>query len=325
MATDSMHGSRVLVTGGAGFIGTALCKQLLRHGAEVRVLDSFDRPSSAFARVRPDVQVVTADVRDADTVTNAATGCDIVAHLASVAGVQTVRDNPVLTMEVALFGTHNVLSAAVRRGCRRVVDFSTSEVFGASAFKAAENNVTSIGAVGEPRWTYAVSKLASEHLTHAFGREHGLETVSVRPFNVYGPGQEGPGAIRAFVLASLRREPLLVYGDGSAIRAWTYVTDLVDGVMACCARPGVAGEAFNLGNPRAAISTFALAEFVRDLAGTKSPIQFAAATFEDVTLRVPHVEKARTLLGFEPRVDLQEGLVRTLDWYRSALLADPCT
>lgn len=318
MAMSSIKGTRVLVTGGAGFIGTKLCERLLLAGAKVRVLDSFGRASKSFDGVRSEVEVVEADVRDLDAVVRATSGCEVVAHLASIAGVQTVREQPVLTMEVSLFGTYNALRGAVEAGSRRFVDFSTSEVFGASAFMASEAGVTSIGAVGEPRWTYAVSKLASEHLTHAFGRQHGLETISVRPFNVYGPGQEGPGAIRAFALAALRGEPLVVHGDGSAIRAWTYVSDLVDGVMSCLVAPNVAGEAFNLGNPRAAISTFALAELIRDLAESGSNVEVVPATFADVNLRVPDVDKARRLLDFEPKVDLRQGLLATLNWFRGA-------
>ena len=154
-------------------------------------------------------------------------------HCAAIAGVDTVIESPVRTMRVNLIGTYNALEAALatKDTLERFIDFSTSEVFGTHAFKVDGGQVTTIGSVGEARWTYAVSKLAGEHMAHAYHDELGLPAVTVRPFNVYGPGQIGGGAIRAFIEAALAGDDLEIHGDGSQIRAWCYVDDMVAGVL----------------------------------------------------------------------------------------------
>src|SRR6185503_19811476 len=172
-----------------------------------------------------------------------------------IAGVDTVIESPVRTMRVNMIGTYNVLEAAVATGdtLERLIDFSTSEVFGTHAFNVSEGQVSTIGSVGEARWTYAVSKLAGEHMAHAYHEELGLPTVSVRPFNVYGPGQIGGGAIRAFIETALAGRDLVVHGDGSQIRAWCYVDDMVDALLLCLERPEAVGHSFIVGNARSTV------------------------------------------------------------------------
>jgi nucleoside-diphosphate-sugar epimerase len=241
-----------------------------------------------------------------------------VIHLASIAGVDTVMKHPVTTMRTALLGTSNVLEAALAAGgMERVIDFSTSEVFGRHAFNVTEGDVTSLGAVGEARWTYAVSKLATEHLTFNYHKEHGLPTCSVRPFNIYGPRQVGEGAVHHFILRALRGETLGVHNDGGQIRAWCYVDDIVAGTLLALEHPRAVGHAFNIGNPRSTVTIYNLAREVVRLAGSSSRIEFVRWDFPDVELRIPNIDKARELLGFEPRVDLEEGLLRTIAWYRA--------
>jgi nucleoside-diphosphate-sugar epimerase len=220
-------------------------------------------------------------------------------------------------MEVALQGTMNALRAAVDVGTiRRFVDFSTSEVFGSYAFRVREADVTSLGAVGEARWTYAVSKLATEHLAHNYWKEHQLPTCSIRPFNIFGPGQVGEGAIHAFVVRALRNEPLSVHNDGDQIRAWCYIDDIVESILLCMTRVEAIGQAFNIGNPRSTITIYQLAHLIARLANSTSKVVSVKWDYPDVELRVPDVRKAEKLLGFKPKVELEEGLLRTLDWYR---------
>ena len=221
-------------------------------------------------------------------------------------------------MRVNVIGTYNVLEAALRSGdtIERLVDFSTSEVFGQHAFNVHEAHVTTIGSVGEARWTYAVSKLAGEHMAHAYHSELGLPTVSVRPFNVYGPGQIGGGAIRAFIEAALAGRDLTIHGDGSQIRAWCYVDDMVDGALLALEHENAVGESFNIGNVRSTVTIHDLAQRVKRLSGCPGEIVFQPLHYTDVELRIPNVEKAQELLGFEAKVDLDEGLVRTIAWYR---------
>jgi nucleoside-diphosphate-sugar epimerase len=205
---------------------------------------------------------------------------------------------------------------------RRFIDFSTSEVFGSYAFRVREADVTSLGAVGEARWTYAVSKLATEHLAHNYYSQYQLPTCSIRPFNIYGPGQVGEGAIHAFVTRALRGEPLLIHNQGDQIRAWCYIDDIVDAVELALVRPGAVGEAFNIGNPRSTVTIYHLARMVIEAAKSPSRIEFVRWDFTDVELRVPDVKKAEEKLGFRARVDLDVGLARTIDWYKQSVHVD---
>ena len=190
-------------------------------------------------------------------------------------------------------------------------------MFGTHAFRVEEGQVSTIGSVGEARWTYAVSKLAGEHMAHAYHDELGLPTVTVHPFNVFGPGQIGGGAIRAFIENVLAGTDLTIHGDGSQIRAWTYVTDMVSGVLACLENDAAVGQAFNIGNPRSAVTIYDLAQRIKRISGADVGIGFQPLHYADVELRIPNVEKARSVLGWEPVVELDEGLLQTIAWYRT--------
>jgi nucleoside-diphosphate-sugar epimerase len=306
------------LTGGAGFIGTALARQLVEHNRVV-VLDNGHRNSMKDSGLlsHPNLELIHGDVLDADAVRGAIDGCQMVVHLAAIAGVDTVLKMPVTTMKVAIIGTYNALEAAVAApGIERFIDFSTSEVFGSYAYKVREGDITSLGAVGEARWTYAVSKLASEHMAHNYHKQYGLPALSVRPFNIYGPGQVGEGAIHRFIVQALNGEAITIHNDGSQIRAWCYVDDMVDGILACLERPAAVGQSFNIGNPRSVVTIYNLAQSIVRLSGSRSEIKFVPWNNADVELRIPNIDKARELLGYEPRVDLEEGLARTIDWYR---------
>jgi nucleoside-diphosphate-sugar epimerase len=313
-----IDGKTILLTGGSGFIGTALARRLLPHN-EVVVLDNGFRDALTVSEIsgHPRLRVLRGDVVEPGTVRRAIRGCQVVVHLAAIAGVDTVLRMPVTTMKVTLIGTLNVLEAAVAEGgVERFVDFSTSEVFGAYAYKVREGDATVLGAVGEARWTYAVSKLATEHLAHNYHLQYGLPALSIRPFNVYGPGQVGEGAIHRFIVRALRGEDLEIHNDGAQIRAWCYVDDLVEAVSLSLEKAEAVGHAFNVGNPRSVCTIYDLAQRVARLSGSSSRLQPVAWPFTDVELRVPDIDKARKLLGYEPRVDLEEGLKRTIDWYR---------
>ncbi len=320
-----MRDQTIFLTGGAGFIGSTLVGRLIEHN-QVVVFDNLSRDSLRHKRYSgsPGLRLVRGDVTDAGGLEAAMREADphVVVHLAAIAGIDTVIKSPTSTMRVNLLGTVNALAAA--RGLRRLtrfVDFSTSEVFGSSAFGARETGLTSIGAVGEARWIYAVSKLAGEHLAHAYYREFGLPTVTLRPFNVYGPGQVGEGAIHRFVLAALRGEDLEIHGDGSQIRAWCYIDDMVDALLLAMEHPAAVGESFNIGNARAVVTVFGLASTVVRVLESRSAIRFVPRNYADIELRVPNIEKARERLGFESRIDLEEGLRRTAAHYRERLVA----
>ncbi|MCB9597771.1 MAG: NAD-dependent epimerase/dehydratase family protein [Sandaracinaceae bacterium] len=315
MLTDA----HLLLTGGAGFIGTALCKVLLPNN-RVRVLDNLRRNGLEAAGLadHPNLELVVGDVRDEAAVQKATEGVDYVVHMASIAGVDTVMKNPVTTMDVSLRGTMNVLEAARKAGgVRRVIDFSTSEVFGSYAFRVREADVTSLGAVGEARWTYAVSKLATEHLAHNYWKQYELPTCSIRPFNIYGPGQIGEGAVHAFVVRALAGDPITIHNEGDQIRSWCYIDDIIRGILLCLTKVEAIGESFNIGNPRSTVTIYQLARWVARIAESDSEMRFVPWDFPDVELRIPDVKKAERLLGFRAEVDLEDGLARTIEWYRS--------
>jgi UDP-glucose 4-epimerase len=319
-----LSGKRILITGGAGFIGTTLALQLVGQN-EIVAYDNLHRDALSGSELEghPNLTFVQGDVLDADALRAAARGATHVVHAAAIAGVDTVLESPVRTMRVNMIGTYNALEAALATGdtLERFLDFSTSEVFGTHAFRVSEGQVSTIGSVGEARWTYAVSKLAGEHMAHAYHDELALPTVTVHPFNVFGPGQIGGGAIRAFIEAALAGRDLTIHGDGSQIRAWCYVDDMVDALLCCLTHPAAVGQAFNVGNPRSAVTIFDLAQRIKRLTGASGEIVFQPLHYADVELRIPNVEKGRELLGWEPRVELDEGLEKTIAWYRERQLA----
>src|ERR1700735_5384254 len=289
----NIAGKRIFITGGAGFIGTTLCSRLVKDN-EVVVFDNGHRDAMRFTELldHKNVTFVKGDVLDYKSVLESMKGCQIAIHLAAIAGVETVMNHPVLTMKVNLLGTYHVLEAAREHGVERLIDFSTSEVFGSYAFRVQEADVTSLGPLGELRWTYAVSKLATEHMAHNYYKEFGLPTVSIRPFNIFGPRQVGLGAIHSFVVAALRGEDVVIHNDGSQIRAWCYVDDIVDGVLLCLVKDEAVGEAFNIGNPRAVVTIYNLAREVIRLSSSKSSLKFVNMERPDVELRVPSITKA---------------------------------
>jgi UDP-glucose 4-epimerase len=315
----ALRGKRVFITGGAGFIATTLARLLVEEN-DVVAVDNFHRDALTGTELaaHPNFSIHEGDVLDGATLAELAHGATHIVHCAAIAGVDRVRESPVRTMRVNVIGTYNALEAAAATldTVERFVDFSTSEVFGTHAFRVTEGQVSTIGSVGEARWTYAVSKLAGEHMSHAYHDELGLPAVTVHPFNVYGPGQVGEGAIQAFITAALEGRDLTIHGDGSQIRAWCYVDDMVAGVLACLERPEAIGNTFNIGNPRSSVTIYDLASRIKHLTGCPGELVFQPLHYADVELRIPNVEKARELLGWEPQVELDDGLARTIAWYR---------
>ena len=315
----ALTGKRIAITGGAGFIGTTLARRLV-DANEIIAVDNLHRDALTHTDLVDHANFTfhRGDILDAELIRELTRGATHVVHCAAIAGVDQVLESPVRTMRVDLIGTYNVLEATngTRDTIERYVGFSTSEVFGTHAFNVGEAHLTTIGSVGEARWTYAVAKLAAEHLARAYHDEFGLPIVSVRPFNVYGPGQIGGGAIRAFIETALEGNDLVVRGDGSQIRAWCYVDDMVEALLLALERDEAVGETFNIGNARSTVTIYDLAQRIRRLTGAEVDIVFEPHRSPDVEIRIPNVDKARAALGFEAGVDLDDGLARTIAWYR---------
>jgi len=311
-----IQGKTIFITGGAGFIASTLIARLAEHNRIV-VYDNYTRNTLKGTpyETHPNVRQIEGDVLDFERLKTSMQGAQIVVHAAAIAGIESTVRNPVSTMRVNMIGTANALEAALQvGGVERFLEFSTSEVFGSQAFKVGEGAQTVTGAVGEARWTYAVSKLAGEHLAHAYFKQHGLPAVTVRPFNVYGPGQTGEGALSIFIRKALKNEDLLIFGDGTQIRAWCFVDDMVEGVLCALEHPDAIGESFNIGNARAVVTVYGLAEAVCRVVNSTSRILFRPALSADIELRIPNVDKARERIGFAAQIDLDEGLQRTAKW-----------
>ena len=314
-----IENKKIFITGGAGFIANTLIKYYVEKN-KIIVYDNFHRDtlSDSGLASHENVTIIKGDVLDLPFLTSSMVGADIVVHAAGIAGIDTVIKLPVRTMQVNMIGTANALEAArINNITERFIDFSTSEIFGSHAFKSTETDTAVSGSVGEARWVYAVSKLAGEHLAHAYYKQYGLPVVTVRPFNVYGPGQTGEGALQIFIKKALKNEDISIYGDGTAIRAWCYVDDFVDCLISCIEDPKAIGESFNLGNARAILTTLGLAQAVCRVLKSDSKILFKDALSADIQMRIPSVSKTKEILGFESKVDLDEGIALTAEYFKT--------
>lgn len=311
---------KILLTGGAGFIGSTLVSKLIDNN-EITIVDNFSRDSIKYKKITSkNLTVVKEDVLNFDALKKT---CEdfkpqIVIHLAAVAGIDTVIINPVKTLDVNINGTFNLLKALEKYSNRleRFLDFSTSEVLGAYAYKSTEKSHTNFAPVGEARWTYSISKVAGEHIVHSYFKKHGYPCVTIRPFNIYGPGQVGEGAIQIFIKNVVKNKNIEIHGDGDQIRSWCYIDDMLNGIELCITNKKAVGEVFNIGNPKGTITISSLAEKIISICKSKSKIIYIPKNYVDVELRIPSIEKAKDLLGFIPEIDLNEGIKRTYNWYK---------
>lgn len=310
--------SKIVVTGGAGFIGSHLAERLCASSKLV-LFDNLRRNSLEWApalKTSENVELVQGNVLDTESLLGAVAGADAVFHLAAIAGVSSYYNQPLDTLKVNLLGTVNVLEACVKAGVKRLIYCSTSEVFGTSALWVSDDSPYEIGPASEKRWVYATSKMAGEQFVKRYQEAHGISATVVRPFNIYGPRQTGEGAISNFCVAAVEGKPLVVYGDGSALRAWCYVSDFVDALIKILETPDAGGKTFNIGNPSEVVNTLGLArEVARQVPGTK--IEFKEIDRAEVQARIPMIENAKRHLSFKPSVGLEEGIRRTLEWFRS--------
>jgi UDP-glucose 4-epimerase len=314
-----IRNKNVLITGGAGFIGSTLAERLARDNQVVLLDRLFHDQPVAFTSLHrnPNVRMVEADILEGAKVEDLARESDIVIHAAAIVGVGRVCSYPRETLETNFTGTSRILKALDKsKRLERFIYFSTSEVFGVNSFRVNEVAPTAVGPAAEARWSYAIAKLAGEHLVKAYHRQGGMPVVTVRPFNVFGPRRLGSHAILRFVLNSLMGNPIEVHGDGSQIRSWCYIDDFCDALVEMIARPNAVGEDFNVGNPQNTLTILQLAREVIHVTGRSVPVEFKESPSPDIEIRVPSLEKARQILGYQPTYDLRQGLELTTDWYR---------
>jgi UDP-glucose 4-epimerase len=319
---------KALLTGGAGFIGSHLAERLLELGHEVAVLDNLSTGSMeniAHLKGRARFSYVIDTVTNEPLLAEMIDQSDVVFHLAAAVGVKLIVEQPVHTIETNVHGTEVVLKHANKKK-KLVVIASTSEVYGKSAdvpFREGADLV--LGAPVKHRWAYACSKLIDEFLALAYWKEKKLPIVIVRLFNTVGPRQTGQYGmvLPTFVRQALSGEPITVFGDGTQSRSFTYVADVVDALVKLAQEPRAIGEVFNIGNTEE-VTIADLAERVKRMTDSASPVQFIPydqayeAGFEDMPRRVPDISKVRNMVGYEPRLSLDEIVCRVVEHFRKA-------
>jgi UDP-glucose 4-epimerase len=319
---------RVLITGGAGFIGSHLADACLARGDEVFVLDDLSTGSIdniRHLRSRPGFHYTIESVHHAPTVAELVDQCDVVFHLAAAVGVRLIVESPVRTIETNVHGTEVVLAQANKKK-RKVLIASTSEVYGLSAdVPFREDGCLVLGPTTKGRWSYACSKAIDEFLALAYWRERKLPTIIARLFNTVGPRQTGQYGmvVPTLVKQALTGRPLTIHGDGSQSRCFTDVSDVVGALLGLMDHPGAVGEVFNVGSSEE-VTIRELAERVRSLTGSSSELVYVpyesayGEGFEDMPRRVPDIGKISRLIGYRPRKSLDQILTGVIDYFRDS-------
>ena len=313
---------RVLITGGAGFVGSHLAEALLERGDEVYVLDDLSTGSIdniTHLKSNPNFHYTIDTVANEPILAELIDRCDTVVHLAAAVGVKLIVESPVRTIETNVHGTEVVLKIAAKKR-KLVLIASTSEVYGKSAVVPfSEDADLVLGPTAKHRWAYACSKMIDEFLALAYWKERKLPVIIVRLFNTVGPRQTGQYGmvVPTMVKQALAGRPITVFGDGTQSRSFTYVGDVVRAVVALINEPRAVGQVFNIGNGKE-ISIGDLAERIKAMTNSASPIvkipydQAYEAGFEDMPRRVPDISRIRALIGYEPTVELDEILTRVI-------------
>ena len=310
---------RVLVSGGAGFLGSHLCRALLRRGDDVVCIDNLvtgDEANIVELKREARFDFVRHNVSEHIVVDGPV---DAAMHLASPASVVDYLDMPIQTLKVGSLGTHNMLGLAKAKGAKFFLA-STSEIYGDPlVHPQVETYWGHVNPVG-PRGVYDEAKRFAEAMTMAYHREHGLDVRITRIFNVYGERMRPNDGrvVSNFIVQALEGEPLTVYGDGSQTRSFCYVEDEIRGFLALL-DSGYVGPV-NIGNPDE-FTVAELADLVLELTGSRSAIEYRPLPVDDPTQRRPDITLARTLLGWEPQIPLRDGLARTIEWFRSRIAA----
>jgi UDP-glucose 4-epimerase len=307
----------VLITGGAGFIGSHLARRLLRAGWRVRIFDNFSTGKRTnLAELRGEAEVIEGDLRDAAAVRRAMGGVELVFHQGALPSVPRSVNDPYTCNAVNVDGTLNVLLAARDAGARRVIVASSSSVYGDTpALPKVETMAP------RPRSPYAVSKLAAEQYAVIFPALYGLETVALRYFNVFGPRQDPDspysGVIARFCTAAITGQPFTVHGDGRQTRDFSYVENVVEANLLAATAPDASGEVFNIacGERTALLDVVAI---LNRLTGQELPVVHEPPRPGDIRDSLADIGRARRVLGYEPLVGVADGLARTLAWYREA-------
>jgi UDP-glucose 4-epimerase len=318
---------RALITGGAGFIGSHLAEALLNDGHEVDIIDNLSTGSIrnvGHLKTNPCFKYTIDTLTNEPLLAELIDRNDVIFHFAAAVGVKLIVEEPVHTIETNVHGTEVVLKHANKKR-KKVVIASTSEVYGKSAdVPFREDADLVMGATVKHRWAYACSKAIDEFLALAYYKERRLPVIIVRFFNTVGPRQTGQYGmvLPSFVRQALAGVPITVFGDGTQSRSFTYVGDVVECLMKLVKEPKAVGQVFNIGN-KEEVTILRLAEIVKSRTGSASPIEFVPYDkayeegFEDMPRRVPDLSKIRELVGYEPKVQLDEIITKVIEYFRT--------
>ncbi len=313
---ERLKGLRIVVTGGAGFIGSHLVERLLSSGAEVTIIDNFLFGSKIeHLRGHKDFYIIDGDVRDTEVVSQALNAKDMVFHLAACVGVEETQKMPFEVLDVEIQGTLNVLNSAVESGTKKFIFGSSSEIYGESPTPMKEEGPFS------PKSTYAVAKLVGEEYCKAFYQKHGMEYVCLRYFNVYGPRQDERFVIPRFVKRNSSDEPMAIYGDGKQTRDFTYIDDVVNMTLLAAVEPKATCQTINIGTGTTT-SINEIAELIPEAPDSKNHLSPAYINYDDkrprsieIFNRCAGTSRAIELLRYEPKVSLAAGIKKYIDWY----------
>ncbi len=304
---------KILVTGGAGFIGSHLVKRLVEAGHHVVVVDNLLRGNKLPAEMMNKIEFHKADVRDKTTIINISKGCTLVYHFAAVLGVDVVADNPVETMETEIFGMKNICDAAIINGINKIIYASTSGIYGYSAI----NQSFTENIIVDPRTSYAIAKRYNEIYLSALYEEKRLNSISIRFFNIYGPGQDTRMVIPRFIDQAIKNEPITIFGNGQQTRDFTYIDDTIDACVALAEKINGA-EVYNVSN-EIEFSILTLANEIKALTKSESKISFIEAPKKrydfEVERRIGNSEKLFSAVGFKPTTTLRAGLQKTIEHF----------
>ena len=307
-------GKTILITGGCGFIGTHLTGEISKHN-KIILFDTNKNIIQNTSLLKEDnVKFIKGDVLNTKQVDKVLKGVDVVIHMASIAHVENIYKDPYMNMYLSLQGTKNIVDSCLKHKVKKLVYTSTSEVYGPYAFGVTEDLITKQGSNKDLRWTYSAGKVCAEHVIQ-WGHEKGLDTTIIRPFNIFGSGQNS-GVIFQMVRKSYDRE-ITVNGDGSQVRAFCHISDFVEATKRILRNKKSKGKTYNIGNPNNAITMQEMAYKIKNIMGiTKLKITNKVYEGEDVEVRVPSIKNIEKDMRWKPKINLHHGLTDYIRWFK---------
>lgn len=313
-----MENKKILIIGGCGFIGSALVEKYYENN-KIIILDNCNYEGSSLDLRKLEMDNITyikGDATDIDTIKKLDKDFDYIVHASAILGIRKVVEQSINTIMTNIKSCQCALElASMQNKLSKFLTFSTSEIYGIDAEKPREDQPAVIEQAKEGRWCYAASKTLSEHLAYAYHREKGIPITIIRPFNVFGEYRKGSNAMTAFITKALKNEDLIVDGNGEQVRAWCHIEDFIDGVSKAL-ESEYKDEVFNLGNPNNEIAIKELADKIIKITNSNSKIIITNSTEPDVKFRSVCIDKAKEMLEYNPKINIEDGIKRVYEWMK---------